>query len=222
MRTALAERLAAKKPAPEFKAEIGGLEVALDIVRTVANTENTHCRASDLSELERHVVLPSRERLFLDVIRMLACRAKTRMTLPIIHAQGRKPNPSKLLQTMMTADADNRLLEVWLPGPGADAWDRHIAPLLDEFSATESNYPDTRLRIVCTCSSTDSSPKPVASQVRRGQDICIHALERRTSGFVPVPPIARQRLRRAVLPDRCPIRSARPEPAFGPWPRSRC
>ena len=145
LRNTLAERLARKKPAPELKQQIRDLEGALDIVRTVARTEETHCRAGDLDELERLDVLPSRERLFLDVMRMLAYRAETRMTLPIIHAQGRKPNARTLLQAMMTADADilpdpaNRILEVRLLGLGADAQDRHIAPLLAELNATETS-----------------------------------------------------------------------------------
>ena len=160
MRTTLAERLARKKPAPELKQEIKDLEDALDVVRTVARTENTHCRAGDLSEIERLDVVASRERLFLDVIRMLAYRAETRMTLPIIHAQGKKPNSRKPLQAMMTADADilpdpdNRVLEVRLLGLGTDAQDRHIAPLLDELNATETVYPGTNLRMVYTSSAT--------------------------------------------------------------------
>ena len=169
VRTTLAERLARKKTAPELKQEIKDLEDALDIVRTVARTENTHCRAGDLSEIERLDVLPSRERLFLDVIRMLAYRAETRMTLPITHAQGKKTNPRKVLQAMMTADADilpdpaNRVLEVRLLGLGTDAQDRHIAPLLDELNATETVYPGTDLRVVYTSSATAGSPKPAST-----------------------------------------------------------
>ena len=171
LRATLAQLRARKKPAQEIKAEIKDLEGALDIIRTVARTESTHCRAGDLSEIERLDVLPSRERLFLDVIRMLAFRAETRMTLPIIHAQGRKPNPRKLLQAVMTADADilpdpaNRVLEVRLLGLGADAQDRHIAPLLDELNATETIYPGTDLRMLYTSSATDGSPKSASSQI---------------------------------------------------------
>ena len=105
VRTTLAERRARKKPAPQLTAEIKDLEDALDIVRTVAKSEKTLCRSGDLSAIKRLDALPSRERLFLDVIRMLAYRAGTRMALPIIHAQGKKPNPRKLLQAMMTANA---------------------------------------------------------------------------------------------------------------------
>ena len=85
------------------------------------------------------------------------------MTLPIIHAQGRKPNARKLLQAMMTADADilpdpaNRILEVRLLGLGADAQDRHIAPLLAELNATETIFPGTDLRVVYTSSAATKS-----------------------------------------------------------------
>ena len=85
---------------------------------------------------------------------MLACRAETRMNLPIIHAQGRKPSSRKLLQAMVSADIGilpdlaNRVLVVRLLGLGTDARDRRIASLLDELNATETIYPGNGLRMV--------------------------------------------------------------------------
>lgn len=87
--------------------------------------------------------------------------AQSRTTLPIIHAQGEKPDPRKLLQAVMTADADilpdptKRTLAAELPGLGTDTWDRHIALLLHELNAVETIYPDADLRMVHTCSATD-------------------------------------------------------------------
>ena len=177
LRNSHAERLRNKKPVPELKAEIRDLEESLDIVKAVSKTENTHCRAGDLSATERLDVLPSRERLFLDVMRMLAYRAETRMTLPIIHAQGKKPNARKLLQSLMTADADilpdpdNRVLQVRLLGLGNDAQDRHIAPLLDELNATETIYPGTDLRMVFTNPVTAQSPIFPSKQIGWGHEV---------------------------------------------------
>ncbi|MDE0114812.1 MAG: hypothetical protein OXN84_21335 [Albidovulum sp.] len=119
MRTTLCELPAGKNPASELKQAIKDLEDVLEIVKTIAKTENSHCRDGD--------VLPSRERLLLDVIRMLAYRAETRMTLPIIHAKSKRPNTHKLLRTTMIADADivpnpaNRILEMRQFGLGTDA-----------------------------------------------------------------------------------------------------
>ena len=92
------------------------------------------------------------------------------MTLPIIHAQGKKPDSRRLLQAMMTADSDilpapaERNLAVELPGLGAHTQDRHIALLLDEPNAVETIYPDADLRMVYTCSATDRGWKYGSSQ----------------------------------------------------------
>ena len=177
MRNALAERIRKRKPAPELEADIKETEEALDTVTTVSKSEPTHCRAGDLGEPERLEVLPSRERLFLDVSGMLAYRAETRMTLPIIHAQGTKPNARKLLQSLMTADADilpdpaNRTLEVRLLGLGTNAQDRHIAPLLAELNATETIYPGTDLRMVYTSSASAENLELPSTQNVRDQEV---------------------------------------------------
>ncbi len=165
VRTAPAERLARKKPGPKLKAETGDLEDALAIVRTVAKSEITHCRAGDLSGIEHLSVLSPGERLLLDAIRTLACGAETRMTLLIIHAQGGTRSPHA------AAGRDDRRCRhparSRQPGPrGAAVRDRHIAPLLDEPNATEPIYPGIDLRMVCTCSATDGSPDLASAQIR--------------------------------------------------------
>ena len=52
----------------------------------------THVRAGDLSEQDKLDALPVAGRLFMDVVRMIAYRAETRMMAPVIGAQGKKPN----------------------------------------------------------------------------------------------------------------------------------
>ena len=51
----------------------------------------THVRAGDLSEQDKLDALPVAGRLFMDVVRMIAYRAETRMMAPVIGAQGKKP-----------------------------------------------------------------------------------------------------------------------------------
>ena len=113
-------------PSPELWDKIKDLDDALDIVKTVRNAEKTYCRVGDLSDSERLDALPSRERLFLDIMRMFAYRAETRMMLPIIFAQGRKPNARKVLQPLTTTEADT-LSDSEKPDPagaGAGPWKR--------------------------------------------------------------------------------------------------
>ena len=50
------------------------------------------CRAGNLSEQDKLDALPVGGRLFMDVVRMIAYRAETRMMAPLIGAQGKKPN----------------------------------------------------------------------------------------------------------------------------------
>ena len=87
------------------------------------------------------------------------------MTLTIIHAQGEIPNPHKLLQTILTADADilpgsaNQVLEVRPLGLGAEAQDRHIALQMNEPSATQTICLGANLKMAYRSSATDGDPK---------------------------------------------------------------
>ena len=114
----------------------------------------THVRAGDLSEQDKLDALPVAGRLFMDVVRMIAYRAETRMMAPVISAQGNKPNARRLLRALLTCDAnlipehDRGILRVQLLGLGSDACDRMLAPLIEELNATVTIYPGTELRLV--------------------------------------------------------------------------
>ncbi len=130
----------------------------------------THCRAGDLDEAGQLNALPSRERLLLDIIRMIAYRAETRLMLPVMQAQGHKPHPRKLLQALFTADADilpdpaNGVLRVRILGLANDACDRQIKPLLAELNATETHFPGNRMRMVYEVGITPKSARTGAKQ----------------------------------------------------------
>ena len=97
---------------------------------------------------------PARERLLLDVIRMIAYRAETHMMLPIMQAQGHKPHPRKLLRALLTDDADilpdpaNGVLRVHILGLANDACDRQIEALMAQLNATGPLFPGTQMTMV--------------------------------------------------------------------------
>ena len=134
-----------------------GLEAAanaaaaeLDELKQQRADTPTHVRAGDLPEQDKLDALPVGGRLFLDVVRMIAYRAETRMMAPVIAAQGNKPNARRLL----TSDANiipeptKGVLRVHLLGLGSDACDRMLAPLVEELNGTNTIYPGTELRLV--------------------------------------------------------------------------
>ena len=114
----------------------------------------THVRAGNLSEQDKLDALPVGGRLFMDVVRMIAYRAETRMMAPVIGAQGKKPNARRLLRALLTSDANiipepaQHILRIQLLGLGSDACDRMLAPLIQELNATRTIYPGTQLRLV--------------------------------------------------------------------------
>ncbi len=154
LRNRIADTARKKQPTAELRREVRDLQDVRDIVRASRRETPKHCRAGDLDEAEQLDALPARERLLLDVIRMIAYRAETRMMLPVMQAQGHKPHPRKLLQALLTADADilpdpgNGLLRVHILGLANDACDRWIDAVLSDLNATETVFPGTRLRIV--------------------------------------------------------------------------
>ena len=114
----------------------------------------THVRAGNLSEQDKLDALPVAGRLFMDVVRMIAYRAETRMMAPVIGAQGKKPNARRLLRALLTSDANiipepaHDILRIQLLGLGSDACDRMLAPLIEELNATRTIYPGTQLTLV--------------------------------------------------------------------------
>ena len=78
----------------------------LDELKQQRDDLPTHVRAGDLSEQDKLDALPVAGRLFMDVVRMIAYRAETRMMAPVIGAQGKKPNARRLLRALLTCDAN--------------------------------------------------------------------------------------------------------------------
>ncbi len=166
-----------KRPKAQLRREVSDLEGALEIARASRRNVPKHCRAGDLDEDQQLDALPSRDRILLDIIRMIAYRAETRMMLPVMQGQGKKPHPRKLLQALMTADADilpdpaNGVLRVHILGLANDACDRQIDALLNELNATETLFPGTDLRMVYEIDAAPEPTQPVSHQITRGQEV---------------------------------------------------
>ena len=140
--------------ATRLEADAKALAAELDQLKQQRADTPTHLRAGDLPAQDKLDALPVGGRLFLDVVRMIAYRAETRMMVPVITTQGKKPNARRLLRALLTSDANiipvpaKGFLRIQLLGLGSDACDRMLAPLVEELNATNTIYPGTDLRLV--------------------------------------------------------------------------
>ena len=155
-RNRLAEALQAehRDRATRLAADAQTLVAELDQLKQQRADTPTHVRAGELPEQDKLDALPLGGRLFMDVVRMIAYRAETRMMTPVLTAQGKKPNARRLLRALLTSDAniipqpDEGILRIQLLGLGSDSCDRMLAPLIEELNATCTIYPGTELRLV--------------------------------------------------------------------------
>ena len=145
---------AAAKSAEKVRAEIGTLDAAREALKLQRREVPTHVRAAELGEDEMLDALPSGERLLLDVIRMIAYRAETRMMPAVAAAQGSKRRPRRPLAELFRSEADivpepeSGILRVRILGTASNAGDAAVAGLLDEINRTGTVFPGTGLRMV--------------------------------------------------------------------------
>ena len=155
-RNRLAEALQAehRDRATRLAADAQTLVAELDQLKQQRADTPTHVRAGELPEQDKLDALPVGGRLFMDVVRMIAYRAETRMMAPVLTAQGKKPNARRLLRALLTSDAniipqpDEGILRIQLLGLGSDSCERMLAPLIEELNATCTIDPGTELRLV--------------------------------------------------------------------------
>ena len=104
-----------------------------------------------MSEQDKLDALPVGARLFMDVVRMIAYRAETRMMAPVVAAGQETECPQAAARTgaaNIIPEPAPGILRVQLLGLGNDACDRMLAPLIEELNATRTIYPGTELRLV--------------------------------------------------------------------------
>ena len=143
-----------KETARRLREESAALEEKREALRPRRKETRKHVKMAELDPDDRPDALPDGERLLLDLIRMIAYRAETRMTPAIADAQGREPRPRRPLRALFQADADllpdprRGLLRVRLLGLASPAADAALRGLLDELNQTRTAFPGTNLRMV--------------------------------------------------------------------------
>ena len=155
LRNRLADALkAGRKTTDNLDRQVATLDDELDSLKQKRAETPTHLSAGELPENQKLDTLPVSERMFLTLIRMIAYRAETRMMPAVCAAQGRKPNPRKLLRALLTSDANiipdhnAGTLTVQILGLANASLDNALAPLINELNRTRTIYPGTSLRLV--------------------------------------------------------------------------
>lgn len=155
--------------AATLKDEIGTLDAEREALKARRRELPTHVTVAELDEKDRLDALPSGERLLLDIVRMIAYRAETRMMPAVADAQGRKQRARRPLAELFQADADiipepeNGILRVRILGTASDAGDAAIAGLLDELNRTRTAFPGTGLRMIYELPADGAEPGETGS-----------------------------------------------------------
>ncbi len=109
----------ARKPRKREKrqAELAELDREVEELKATRNSLPTHIRVAELPETGALHTRPVEERLLLDIIRMIADRAETRMMQPFITGPDKGRSARKLLRALLTSDAS-----VSAAMPASRAW----------------------------------------------------------------------------------------------------
>ena len=154
LRNQAADKSKSRKNTAALLAKIETLELRLQEHKEQRAQLPMHILVADLDDNDKLDMIPSKQRLLLDIIRMTAYRAEIRMMPAVAQMQGKKPNARKLLSAVMASDADilpdhdNAVLRVRLLGLGSDCSDRALEGLIDELNETHTIFPGTNLRMV--------------------------------------------------------------------------
>ncbi len=167
----------ARKPQEREKrqSELAELDREIDDLKATRKGLPTHIRAADLPEDQALHTLPVDQRLLLDIVRMIAYRAETRMMQPLITGPGKGRSARKLLRALLTTDADiipdpqNSILRVRFLGLGSDACERSLDPLIDELNQTRTKYPGTDLTL--TYEMARSTDQQLVTEIGLGPDV---------------------------------------------------
>ena len=146
---------AAEAGAARLRAECDELEAEAEELKRRRRETPKHVRAADLDEAQRLDALPAGEKLLLDVVRMIAYRAETRMMAAVAGMQGVKQRPRRTLAELFQSAADiipdpaAKILRVRILGTASNAGDKALEKLLEEVNRTGTVFPGTDLRLVC-------------------------------------------------------------------------
>ena len=130
-----------------------------------------HITVAELDEHQALDALPEGEKLLLDIIRMIAYRAETRMMPAVALAQGKTHRPRRHLRALFQSDADiipepaNGIQRIRILGTASDAGDNAIAGLLQELNHTQTIFPGTSLRMVYELPGNTADPDLSGSNI---------------------------------------------------------
>ena len=159
----------AEKAVARLEAESNAIHAEREALKDQRKATPRHITVSQLDEQDALHALPEGEKLLLDIIRMIAYRAETRMMPAITSAQGTKPTPRRHLRAMLSSDADiipepeNGILRVRILGTASNACDNALASLIDELNQTRTIYPGTKLRMIYELPGYTNPSDPSAS-----------------------------------------------------------
>ena len=157
------------KDAARLEAESNAIHAQREALKEQRKATPRHITVSQLDEHDKLHALPEGEKLLLDIIRMIAYRAETRMMPAITNAQGTKPNPGRHLRALLSSEADiipepdNGILRVRILGTASEACDKALDSLIEELNQTRTIYPGTKLRMVYELPRNPTASEPAAS-----------------------------------------------------------
>ena len=143
-----------RKATRSLKAESDALNASYKALRLQRDQAPHRIRVDELDPSQALDALPEGERLLLDLIRMIAYRAETRMMFAVAQTQGKKHRPRRNLRALLQADADiisepgNEILRIRILGIANNAAENALAGLLDELNQTRTIFPGTNLRML--------------------------------------------------------------------------
>ena len=152
----------ARESARLLEAQSQTLKAESETLKLRRRNTRKHIKVAELGEGEKLDALPDGEKLLLDIIRMIAYRAETRMMAAVADAQGKKQRPRRTLSALFQSDADiipdpeAGILRVRILGSASNAGDAAISGLLDELNQTRTIFPGTGLRMVYELPAEDS------------------------------------------------------------------
>ena len=142
------------KAARRLQARSDALDAEREALEQKRGNTPCHITVAELDEHKALDALPEGEKLLLDVIRMIAYRAETRMMPVVAQALGKVQRPRRHLRALFQFDADiipepdNGILRIRILGTASNAGDNAIAGLLQELNQTQTIFPGTNLRMV--------------------------------------------------------------------------
>ena len=154
----------AEEAVRRLQAQSDTLDAEREALKLQRSKTPRHITVAELDSNEALDALPEGEKLLLDIIRMIAYRAETRMMPAVAQTQGKIQRPRRHLRALLQADADiipepgDGILRVRILGTACDAGDNAIAGLLQELNQTRTLFPGTNMRMVYELPGKNAEP----------------------------------------------------------------